>query len=218
MWRKMHNMFYLPCGSHKIFTSSSHYSRVNHRERSSPCSPPCHFPVQPQQCQGLTSSQCPPGTHSEDPHFHRRPWETLLSSAGRQDNERLRLPEHPYCRPGRSSSSPVRGRAQAVLPGVTWCPQGDRYHRSAFCSHSPLTELFQQHQGQAGESLPTCYRRCHTPCSSLTIVPRGGCCSTLPSSPAVCPSVCPLLSPTTLIPCPHLPLHTAGVRYSRCKG
>lgn len=39
LWRKMHNMFYLPCGSHKIFTSSSHYSQSESRralERACP--------------------------------------------------------------------------------------------------------------------------------------------------------------------------------------
>lgn len=46
LWRKMHNMFYLPCGSHKIFTSSSHYSQSESRralEHGVP--PPCQDPT-----------------------------------------------------------------------------------------------------------------------------------------------------------------------------
>lgn len=34
--RKMHNMFYLPCGNHKIFTSSSHYSQSESRRALEP--------------------------------------------------------------------------------------------------------------------------------------------------------------------------------------
>lgn len=51
LWRKMHNMFYLPCGSHKIFTSSSHYSQSESRRALEPSlpdmPPPCAAPVQP---------------------------------------------------------------------------------------------------------------------------------------------------------------------------
>lgn len=35
----MHNMFYLPCGSHKIFTSSSHYSQSESRRALEPTFP-----------------------------------------------------------------------------------------------------------------------------------------------------------------------------------
>lgn len=51
LWRKMHNMFYLPCGSHKIFTSSSHYSQSESRRALEPAlpsePPPCTDPASP---------------------------------------------------------------------------------------------------------------------------------------------------------------------------
>lgn len=56
LWRKMHNMFYLPCGSHKIFTSSSHYSQSESRralEHGVP--PPCQDPT---NCSAATGRQC----------------------------------------------------------------------------------------------------------------------------------------------------------------
>lgn len=47
LWRKMHNMFYLPCGSHKIFTSSSHYSQSESQRALKPSLPDVPPPMQP---------------------------------------------------------------------------------------------------------------------------------------------------------------------------
>lgn len=145
LWRKMHNMFYLPCGSHKIFTSSSHYSQSESPralEPSLPDVPPPHAAPGPRRwrCQGLASRQHPPGSHSKDPHFHLRPWETPPGSAG----------------PG-VVTAPMGQQTPSPAPAPSWprregqhqpCAQRGHWRRGGVPAHSSLPCFALAHQAR----------------------------------------------------------------------
>lgn len=123
LWRKMHNMFYLPCGSHKIFTSSSHYSQSESRRALEPAlpgePPPCTDPASPGTAAGAAVVAVPGPDERPGPRGARGDAEGPSLPPGRPPPGLGRWREDGLGRPCRGGAQRWDGKCQSSAgPGA----------------------------------------------------------------------------------------------------
>lgn len=235
----MHNMFYLPCGSHKIFTSSSHYSQSESRRALEPSLPdlPPTSPRSPGSAGARTCRAASAGCRPAPP-THLQPRETppTPGSVGSSGGGRINGMANAFACPsiltaaqgGAASSPAVEGTgtmgnrqhggltlSHQAQPDV---PKGDLCCHLAFCSHRVLIGVSQPEPSGTSPCPLTAFVVTHVLrclCWSYRSVQRHSS-SICPLRPSIRPAF-PSHPPPSQ-PVPTSPRQTSGLRCDRVEG